>query len=154
MLLNKKWRLTKNQRGMTLIELMAVVVILGILATVAGVAIVNASEKAKINADSATISVLKDAAQRYIMDDPTGTAETKMKDTANGGLTITVEQLISGLYLRDIPVDSANGKFKELSIKVTTGASAKIEWTFSTATATGTPPVPADDFAPKSSHRP
>lgn len=66
--LQKRFKLAKNEKGMTLIELMAVVVILGILAGIAGVAVVNSFDKSKENADNTTAKIIQDAAQRYYMD--------------------------------------------------------------------------------------
>lgn len=138
--------MARNERGMTLIELLAVVVILGILATVAAVAVVNASDKAKVNADSTTISVLKDAAQRYIMEDGTKAMEDAMKGSA--GLTINAEDLIGGLYIRDIPKDSAGYVFSSLNVKVDTVAN-KITWTFDGKDASNATVV----FAPRATNK-
>lgn len=138
MLSAKVVRPVRNQKGMTLIELLAVVIILGILATVAGVAVVNASQKAKESADTATISVIKDAAQRYLFEND---GDVK----ATNGVDITVEQLIGGLYLRDIPIDSAGNIFTGVNVKVDDTAGT-ITWTFNATTSDGT--TPASVFAP------
>jgi general secretion pathway protein G len=55
----------KGQGGFTLIELMAVVVIIGILATIVSVAIVTNVEKAKINAAVAQIANFKTALKLF-----------------------------------------------------------------------------------------
>lgn len=88
----------KDQRGVTLIELLAVIVILGIIAAVAIPAIVNNFDKAKENSDLQTQNIVKDAALRYII----------MEDPAFSGtppaLTITIAtDLVGKGYLLEAP---------------------------------------------------
>lgn len=88
-------RLGKNQKGVTLIELMAVVVILGVIAAVAGAAVTGAFTDAKKNADAASIQVLKDAASRFLLENPpTGTTD----------ITINVKtDLLEKGYINNLP---------------------------------------------------
>lgn len=126
-------QMLKNERGMTLIELLAVVVILGIIATIAGIAVVNASDNAKQKADMTQISILKDAAQRYLFE------EDKKVDAA--GVTITAVELVNKMYLTEIPTDSAKQTFVQLQVKLENDKG--LVWTFSTDAANN------DQFAPK-----
>ncbi|WP_054673311.1 type II secretion system protein [Calditerricola satsumensis] len=57
-----------NQRGVTLIELLAVVVILGILAAIAVPAVFKGFDDAEDKADKTTKTVLINAAKQYIME--------------------------------------------------------------------------------------
>lgn len=107
MVLNKRWRLTKNQKGMTLIELMAVVVILGILAAVAGAAIMNSFDKSKTNADATSVKVIEEATQRYIMDNNIADANLS---------TVTVGKLVTDGYLPSEPVSQVDSTKSHFAI--------------------------------------
>ena len=132
-------RIGNNEKGMTLIELMAVVVILGIVATIAGAAVVNASDRAKISADNTTVNVLKDAAQRYLMDEGKVISAT--------AVTVTANALIDGNYIRDIPRDSAGKTFDRLTVALDT-TNHRVTWVFFNTDTddTGT-------FAPKATNK-
>ena len=90
-----------NQRGVTLIELLAVIVILGIIAAVAVPVVLNQIDDAEKNADAATLAVIEDAAQRYfikLIDD--STTEITVDQT------VTTSTLESSGYLKPAPTGS------------------------------------------------
>ncbi len=90
--MNKK--LLKNQKGLTLIELLAVIVILAIVAAIAVPAIGNIIENSRYNAvKSDAINVLN-AAHLYYTDNPGG--DPKVIGTAT---QVTIKQLKEANYL-------------------------------------------------------
>ncbi|WP_167577556.1 type II secretion system protein [Ammoniphilus sp. YIM 78166] len=97
--LKKLWN---NQRGVTLIELLAVVVILGIIAAIAAPSVITNFSDAKKNADSQTEKIVIDAAQRYMLDD------AKNVTFNNNSATITIAVLKEKGYLTSEPKWSDN----------------------------------------------
>ena len=95
----------KNEKGLSLVELLAVIVILGIVAAIAIPAIGNIIENSRYNAVKADAINVINAAQLYYIDNPQGVAGTAPSGggTPVGGTdtTVTVAQLISGKYLED-----------------------------------------------------
>lgn len=93
-------RLGKNQKGVTLVELMAVVVILGIIAGVAGAAVTGSFSKAKENTDTASVRIISDAVQRYVLEGKT-----------TEGSAITIENLVSSGFLTSTPTSKTGTGF-------------------------------------------
>lgn len=75
-IMRTRFKLLKNQKGMTLIELLAVVVVLGILAAIAVPAISGTISQTREKADKATAQIIKDAALRYVIDSGFTTDQT------------------------------------------------------------------------------
>ncbi|MEK5183672.1 prepilin-type N-terminal cleavage/methylation domain-containing protein [Solibacillus sp. FSL W7-1324] len=89
----------KNEKGLSLVELLAVIVILAIVAAIAIPAIGNIIENSRYNAvKSDAINVLN-AAQLYYTDNPGGEAAEGSSVGAATTTSITVGQLITGKYL-------------------------------------------------------
>ncbi|MET4559028.1 type IV pilus assembly protein PilA [Lysinibacillus parviboronicapiens] len=135
-LLNKKH--VKNEKGLTLIELLAVIVILAIISAIAIPAIGNIIENSRYNAVKADAINVLNAGQLYYTENPAGDTN------ATGGSTvksITVDQLKSAKYLDTagkIPLTAIveNANPKTLSDAVVTYSGSKTV-TFTGATIEG-----------------
>ncbi|MFZ5754397.1 MAG: type II secretion system protein GspG [Bacillota bacterium] len=99
-MLNFFWRMMKNRKGFTLIELMVVVVILGILSTLAIQQIGDKSEDAKKNKAKADIRTLEAACEVYKVDN----------DSYPNALSALVPK-----YIKRIPKDPWNEEYVYIS---------------------------------------
>lgn len=105
----ERLKAARNEKGMTLIELLAVIVILGIIIAIAAVVIVGQFDKAKETSDKTSLKIVTDAAQRYIMDNPT------IKIDANP-YPISMAQLVEGGYIKEAPINSEKKKLESISV--------------------------------------
>ena len=106
---NKLKQLMKKEEGFTLVELLAVIVILGLIIAIAIPAVGSIMENADKNTDQATVTLIEDAARLYDVDN---------EITAAG---VTVDTLAEKGYLQlrgaeeDYPVGTvtidANGQY-------------------------------------------
>ncbi|MDF2960945.1 MAG: prepilin-type N-terminal cleavage/methylation protein [Paenibacillus sp.] len=106
-MLKKKLKLLKNQAGLTLVELLAVIVILGVIAAIAVPAIGGVIASSKTNADRESETLLRETAIRYMIDqDPDGNGLLADGTTAVPGYAsgvVTATQLQTSGYLRSVP---------------------------------------------------
>ncbi|SDN82955.1 prepilin-type N-terminal cleavage/methylation domain-containing protein [Paenibacillus sp. yr247] len=134
-MMNTRFKLLKNQKGLTLVELLAVIVILGVIAAIAVPAIGGVISNSKKNADTQTELLLHDAAVRYMTDvDPDGNGLLADGTTAVTGYAsgaITVAQLVTAGYLKEAPK-------KQQLTTANTYTSIPVTFTNSSWTSTGT----------------
>jgi type IV pilus assembly protein PilA len=126
-LLSKKMKFSKNQKGLTLVELLAVIVILGVIAAIAVPAIGSTITNSKTKADVQTELLIRAAAERYANDNnPLGNAN----GTPVSGATVTLTTLAAG-YLQSIPIKATTNKtYKDVLLNYTDSAG----WVASTVT--------------------
>ncbi|MFF2090423.1 prepilin-type N-terminal cleavage/methylation domain-containing protein [Paenibacillus sp. NPDC058174] len=94
--------LKRNEKGLTLIELLAVLVIVGIIAAIAIPAIGGTIAKSKEKADEATEAMITDAALRYVID-------LNVSQTQSG---VLISKLIADGYLNAAPKWNDTSKTK------------------------------------------
>ncbi|WP_218638959.1 prepilin-type N-terminal cleavage/methylation domain-containing protein [Paenibacillus sp. FSL H8-0548] len=104
--------LKRNEKGLTLIELLAVLVIVGIIAAIAIPAIGGTIEKSKTKADTASELLITEAAVRYMIDSETATSSAT---------TVSIDDLVSGGYLSAEPTFNKGGNTVSLSPTKTNG---------------------------------
>ncbi|WP_020619745.1 prepilin-type N-terminal cleavage/methylation domain-containing protein [Paenibacillus daejeonensis] len=80
----------RNQKGITLIELLAVIVIIGIVAAIAVPAIGATIKNSEKKADDASVTIIKETAVRYAMDNDNlfannNTVTVSLKDLGDKG---------------------------------------------------------------------
>ncbi|MEX2628101.1 MAG: prepilin-type N-terminal cleavage/methylation domain-containing protein [Ilumatobacteraceae bacterium] len=90
----------KQDKGFTLVELLIVIVILGILATVTVFAVGGITDSAETNACATELATIETAAEAYFVD--------------NNSYPADADQL--GIYLREVPTTG------DYTIDTTTGA--------------------------------
>lgn len=74
----------KRREGMTLIEIMIVVIIMALIATAVGVAVLPRLEKARVDSTRADAQTVRSGAIMYIGENPGGACPT-MDDLVEGG---------------------------------------------------------------------
>lgn len=120
-MVKKSLKLLKNQKGLTLVELLAVIVILGVIAAIAVPTIGGLVNDTKTKADKATETIIMDAAERYLtIVDPDGNGILDNGDVVTGYTksagTVTVAALFGAGYLKSVPVKQSGGSFTNVAV--------------------------------------
>ncbi|MFD2672559.1 type II secretion system protein [Marinicrinis sediminis] len=102
-------KLHQDEKGLTLIELLAVIVILGIVAAIAIPAISGILENSERKAQMANAQVIIDSARLAIADRGYGnigtSATTKIDNTSTESYTISIQQLVDGGFINSNSID-------------------------------------------------
>lgn len=140
----KKLNALKNQKGMTLVELLAVMVIIGIIAAISIPAIGTLLENTRKDAHIANVQSLEDSARLYVT---TNEADVANVFSASGTQTITLTYNSSGWTTADDNnaaaahiTDSFAAYVDNLVDPHTKGAYTEVEVKIE-ETATGTPKI-------------
>lgn len=100
----KVFKHLSNQRGVTLIELLAVIVILGIIAAVAVPAVMSQIENSRVAVDSTNAKIISDAVERAIVNGD-------VKIPATGDTTTVSKTDLVPDYLKDLPTKDSGDAF-------------------------------------------
>lgn len=107
----KKKKLDKKEGGFTLVELMVVVAVIAILASIALPQFLGAGDKAQKGKVQADMRVIKNAAQLYLIDNPSAQAPN-------------VETLVNEGYLNEIVKNPQKNDY-QISITTAQGGNSK-----------------------------
>lgn len=100
----KAARKRRKRQGFTLVELMVVIVIIGLLATVVAINVLPSQDRAMVGKARADISVLEQAIETYRLDNLTFPEELNALVTAPANLA-QPERYRQGGYVRRLPQD-------------------------------------------------
>ncbi|HEY0600726.1 type II secretion system major pseudopilin GspG [Brevundimonas sp.] len=100
----KKTEARRKRAGFTLVELMVVIVIIGLLATVVAINVLPSQDKAMVGKARADISVLEQAIETYRLDNLTFPDDLQALVAAPAGLA-RPERYRQGGYVRRLPED-------------------------------------------------
>ncbi|WP_296165494.1 type II secretion system major pseudopilin GspG [uncultured Brevundimonas sp.] len=100
----KTSRKRRKRQGFTLVELMVVIVIIGLLATVVAINVLPSQDRAMVGKAKADISVLEQAIETYRLDNLTFPEDLNALVTAPANLA-QPERYRQGGYVRRLPED-------------------------------------------------
>lgn len=94
------------KKGFTLVELLAVIIVLGIIATIGIMSVSNVIDTSKESTYQEQVRVIEKAAQEWAIENT-----NELPEMVEGNYTsVTVETLSQQGYLRNIPKDPRTGK--------------------------------------------
>ncbi len=102
------------KKGFTLVELLAVIVVLGIIATIGGIGVSSIIESSKKSAREQQITNIVKAAKEWAVEHT-----EKLPDTYPGSIIVTVDQLKAAGKLTETPTDPASGGEMSGYVKIT-----------------------------------
>lgn len=105
-----------NKKAFTLVELLAVIVVLGILSTIGIASISGVIESAKKKTRQEQIAVIEKAAKEWALENT-----DKLSDNLNGTTTVSVEALVEAGKLEKMPKDPTATTSSEMNgfVKIT-----------------------------------
>lgn len=89
----------KNNKGFTLIEILAAVTILAIISTISVVAVTRYVEKTKVKSYETMVQSVCDAANNYIINEG---LESEVADAGTSGVTYDATDLMRDKYLENL----------------------------------------------------
>lgn len=93
-----------NRKAFTLVELLAVIVILGIILSIISVSVFNILEDSKENAYETQIEMLKASTKEYVSD------KKRTLFSEKDNVCISIYDLYQERYITEIPEDTKTGK--------------------------------------------
>lgn len=113
----------KNKKGFTLIELIVVVAVLGILASIAVPRVGGITQRAKDVADKAQIRILQEALERYIAE--SGDEDLDNNELKNNNGKLTAESVIDALKSE---IDGEYGPYLKGDVTTTLPSGEKVKF--------------------------
>jgi len=111
MIESKAARKRRKRQGFTLVELMVVIVIIGLLATVVAINVLPSQDRAMVGKAKADISVLEQAIETYRLDNLTFPDDLNALTTAPASLA-QPERYRQGGYIRRLPEDPLGNPYQ------------------------------------------
>ncbi|WP_226036528.1 competence type IV pilus major pilin ComGC [Aquibacillus saliphilus] len=114
-MMKKAFKKLNNAKGFTLVELLAVIVILGIIVAIAVPAIGNIIDNAETKADEAQVELILDAARLADANDDFGDNDTDSE--------MSVSELVSNGYLTENATSTSDNELPKGTVKKNTNGS-------------------------------